>query len=115
MRAAATIRTEDRLLEQMTGVLNQMQGIDRSLYFYALHVFENPLVRDSFIPFKCERRLLQPQSQGESIAPSSFFFQRSKNKLILALHKYLFFYRTLHMYLMSVFTIMFLNLDLYHS
>lgn len=83
MRAAATIRTEDHLLEQMTGVLNQMQGIDRSLYFYALHVFENPLVRDSL-----------PQPQGESIAPSSFFFQGSKNKLILAVR----------MYLMSVFT-----------
>ncbi|XP_051140375.1 uncharacterized protein LOC127257894 [Andrographis paniculata] len=58
MRAAAIMRNDERFsISKCIRVLDEMQGIDQSLYFYALDLFENSSAREIFISLKGERRL----------------------------------------------------------
>lgn len=58
MRAAAIMRNEERFaISKCIKVLDEMQGVDQSIYFFALDLFENPNARETFISLKNERRL----------------------------------------------------------
>ncbi|XP_060183028.1 uncharacterized protein LOC132612983 [Lycium barbarum] len=58
MRAAAIMRNEERFaISKCIKVLDEMQGVDQSIYFFALDLFENPNARETFISLKSERRL----------------------------------------------------------
>ncbi|KAL0344226.1 UNVERIFIED_CONTAM: hypothetical protein Sangu_1310000 [Sesamum angustifolium] len=70
MRAAAIMRNEERFtISKCIRVLDEMQGVDQTLYFYALDLFENPSARETFISLKAERRLAW--LQGKFRASSS--------------------------------------------
>lgn len=58
MRAAAIMRNEERFaISKCIKVLDELQGVDQSIYFFALDLFENPNARETFISLKNERRL----------------------------------------------------------
>ncbi|KAK4370949.1 hypothetical protein RND71_010424 [Anisodus tanguticus] len=58
MRAAAIMRNEERFaISKCIKVLDEMQVVDQSIYFFALDLFENPNARETFISLKTERRL----------------------------------------------------------
>lgn len=58
MRAATIMRNEERFaISKCIKVLDEMQGVDQSIYFFALDLFENPNARETFISLKNERRL----------------------------------------------------------
>ncbi|CAH9116820.1 unnamed protein product [Cuscuta epithymum] len=58
-RAAATMRNEERFsISKCIKLLDEMQGVDQSIYFYALDLFENPDAREIFVSLKNERRLM---------------------------------------------------------
>ncbi|XP_059315060.1 probable ubiquitin-like-specific protease 2B isoform X2 [Lycium ferocissimum] len=58
MRAAAIMRNEERFaISKCIKVLDEMQGVDQSIYLFALNLFENPNARETFIALKTERRL----------------------------------------------------------
>ncbi|KAK4417471.1 hypothetical protein Salat_2572700 [Sesamum alatum] len=70
MRAAAIMRNEERFtISKCIRVLDDMQGVDQTLYFYALDLFENPSARETFVSLKAERRLAW--LQGKFRASSS--------------------------------------------
>ncbi|CDP11550.1 unnamed protein product [Coffea canephora] len=57
MRAAAIMRNEERFaISKCIKVLDEMQGLDQRVYFFALDLFENPNARETFISLKSERR-----------------------------------------------------------
>nr|GMD49567.1 AAA-ATPase At3g28580-like [Ipomoea batatas] len=59
MRAAATMRNEERFaISKCIKILDEIQGVDQNLYFYALDLFENPNARETFVSLKNERRLV---------------------------------------------------------
>ncbi|XAR69645.1 hypothetical protein NMG60_11001326 [Bertholletia excelsa] len=58
MRATAIMKNEDRFsISRCIKVLDEMQGVDQRLYFFALDLFENPNARETFIALKSEKRL----------------------------------------------------------
>ncbi|KAI5671874.1 hypothetical protein M9H77_12238 [Catharanthus roseus] len=66
MRAAAIMRNEDRFaINKCIKVLDEMQGqgLNESLYYFALDLFENPNARETFISLKSERRVVWLQSK----------------------------------------------------
>ncbi|KAL6994852.1 hypothetical protein U1Q18_041440 [Sarracenia purpurea var. burkii] len=70
MRANAIMKNEDRFsISKCIKVLDEMQGIDQRLYFFALDLFENPHARETFIALKSEKRLtwLQGKFSASSI------------------------------------------------
>lgn len=70
MRAAAIMKNEERFsISKCIKVLDEMQGVDQRIYFFALDLFENPNARETFISLKSERRL--PWLQGKSGTSSS--------------------------------------------
>lgn len=70
MRAAAIMRNEERFtISKCIRVLDEMQGVDQTLYFFALDLFENPSARETLISLKSERRLAW--LQGKFRASSS--------------------------------------------
>lgn len=70
MRAAAIMKNEERFsISKCIKVLDEMQGVDQRIYFFALDLFENPNARETFISLKSERRL--PWLQGKSGASST--------------------------------------------
>lgn len=57
MRTAAIMRNEERFtISKCIKVLDETQGVDQTLYFYALELFENPLARETFLSLKDDRR-----------------------------------------------------------
>lgn len=69
MRATAIMKNEDRFsISKCIKVLDEMQGVDQRIYFFALDLFENPNARETFISLKSERRL--PWLQGKFSASS---------------------------------------------
>ncbi|KAG8383329.1 hypothetical protein BUALT_Bualt04G0001200 [Buddleja alternifolia] len=53
MRAAAIMRNEERFtISKCIRVLDEMQGVDQSIYFYALDLFENASARETFMALK---------------------------------------------------------------
>ncbi|RAL46306.1 unnamed protein product [Cuscuta campestris] len=59
MRAAATMRNEERFaISKCIKLLDEMQGVDQNVYFYALDLFENPNARETFVSLRNERRLM---------------------------------------------------------
>ncbi|KAL3818764.1 hypothetical protein ACJIZ3_004669 [Penstemon smallii] len=72
MRAAAIMKNEERFtISKCIRVLDEMQGVDQSLYFYALDLFENPLARETFISLKVERRLAWLQGKFRASSSSA--------------------------------------------
>lgn len=64
MRAAAMMKSEERFtISKCIRILDEMQGVDQNLYFYALDLFENPSAREIFISLKSERRLAWMQGK----------------------------------------------------
>lgn len=64
MRAAAIMKNEERFsISRCIKVLDEMQGVDQDLYFFALDLFENPNARETFISLKNERRLIWLQGK----------------------------------------------------
>ncbi|KAL3629218.1 hypothetical protein CASFOL_026440 [Castilleja foliolosa] len=64
MRAAAIMKNEERFsISKCIRILDEMQGVDQTLYFYALDLFENPTARETFVSLKSERRI--PWMQGK--------------------------------------------------
>ncbi|CAI9108859.1 OLC1v1008559C1 [Oldenlandia corymbosa var. corymbosa] len=58
MRAAAIMRNEERFaISKCIKVLDELQGLDQQIYFFALDLFENSNARETFISLKSERRL----------------------------------------------------------
>lgn len=58
MRAAAIAKNEERFsISKCIKVLDEMQGVDQQIYFFALDLFENPNARETFISLKSEKRL----------------------------------------------------------
>ncbi len=69
MRATAIMKNEDRFsISKCIKVLDEMQGVDQRIYFFALDLFENPNARETFISLKSEKRL--PWLQGKFTASS---------------------------------------------
>lgn len=59
MRATAVMKNEDRFsISKCIKVLDEMQGLDQRVYFFALDLFENPSAREIFISLKNEKRLI---------------------------------------------------------
>lgn len=70
MRAAAIMKNDDQFsISKCIKVLDEMQGLDQRIYFFALELFENPNARETFISLRTEKRL--PWLQGKSIASST--------------------------------------------
>lgn len=64
MRANAIMKNEDRFsISKCIKVLDEMQGVDQRIYFFALDLFENPDAREIFISLKSEKRLLWLQGK----------------------------------------------------
>lgn len=59
MRANAIMKNEDRFsISKCINVLDEMQGVDERIYFFALGLFEDhPNAREVFISLKGEKRL----------------------------------------------------------
>lgn len=71
MRATAIMKNEDRFsISKCIKVLDEMQGLDQRIYFFALDLFENPNARETFISLKNEKRL--PWLQGKFSASSGW-------------------------------------------
>ncbi|KAJ4829641.1 hypothetical protein Tsubulata_035700 [Turnera subulata] len=69
MRAAAIIKNEDRFsISKCIKLLDEMQGVNQQIYFLALDLFENPILREVFISLKTDRRL--PWLQRKCVASS---------------------------------------------
>ncbi|CAI0401881.1 unnamed protein product [Linum tenue] len=69
LRAAAIMKSEDQFsISKCIKVLDEMQGVDPQVYFFALDMFENPNARETFISLMSERRL--PWLQGKYSASS---------------------------------------------
>lgn len=59
MRAAAATRNEERFaISKCIKLLDELQGVDQNVYFYALDLFESPNARETFVSLKNERRLM---------------------------------------------------------
>ncbi|XP_022868689.1 uncharacterized protein LOC111388231 [Olea europaea var. sylvestris] len=72
MRAAAITRNEERFtISKCIRLLDEMQGVDQSLYFYALDLFENPTSRETFVALKVERRLAWLQGKFRASSSTS--------------------------------------------
>ncbi|XP_006348076.1 uncharacterized protein [Solanum tuberosum] len=72
MRAAAIMRNEERFaISKCIKVLDEMQGVDQSIYFFALDLFENSNARETFISLKNERRLIWLQCKYNSANSAS--------------------------------------------
>ncbi|XP_047971405.1 uncharacterized protein LOC125214425 [Salvia hispanica] len=72
MRAAAIMRTEERFtISKCIRILDEMQGVDQNVYFFALDLFENPSARETFISLKSERRLAWMQGKFRASTSSS--------------------------------------------
>ncbi|KAK2996954.1 hypothetical protein RJ639_025317 [Escallonia herrerae] len=72
MRAAAIIKNEERFsISKCIKVLDEMQGVDQSLYFFALDLFENPSAREIFISLKSERQLTWLQGKFSASSNTS--------------------------------------------
>lgn len=70
MRTAAIMKNEERFsISKCIKVLDEMQGMDQQIYFFALDLFENPNARETFISLKSEKRF--PWLQGKYNASSS--------------------------------------------
>ena len=72
MRAAAIMKNNEDDPFSITKCiknLDEMQGLDQRIYFYALDLFENPNARETFISLKPEKRF--PWLQKKSISSSS--------------------------------------------
>jgi hypothetical protein len=65
MRANAIMKNEDKFsISKCINVLDEMQGLDERVYFFALDLFENhPNAREVFISIKSEKRM--PWLQGK--------------------------------------------------
>lgn len=69
MRATAIMRNEERFaISKCIKVLDEMQGVDQSIYFFALDLFENPNARETFLSLKSERRLIWLQCKFNTSA-----------------------------------------------
>ncbi|KAF3649375.1 putative carboxylesterase 18 [Capsicum annuum] len=69
MRATAITRNEERFaISKCIKVLDEMQGVDQSIYFFALDLFENPNARETFLSLKSERRLIWLQCKFNTSA-----------------------------------------------
>ncbi|KAG8641497.1 hypothetical protein MANES_13G154501v8, partial [Manihot esculenta] len=67
MRAAAIMKIEDCFsISRCIKVLDELQGVNQRIYFFALALFENPNSRETIISLKKERRL--PWLQGKCSA-----------------------------------------------
>lgn len=72
MRAAAIMRNEERFaISKCIKVLDEMQGVDQNIYFFALDLFENSNARETFISLKNERRLIWLQCKYNSANSAS--------------------------------------------
>lgn len=72
MRAAAIMRSEERFtISKCIKILDEMQGVDQTLYFFALDLFENPSARETFISLKGERRLAWMQGKFRASTSSA--------------------------------------------
>ncbi|KAK2989299.1 hypothetical protein RJ640_026682 [Escallonia rubra] len=72
MRAAAIIKNEERFsISKCIKVLDEMQGVDQRLYFFALDLFENPSAREIFISLKSERQLTWLQGKFSASSNTS--------------------------------------------
>lgn len=72
MRAAAIMRNEERFtISKCIRILDEMQGVDQTLYFFALDLFENPSARETFISLKGERRLAWMQGKFRASTSSA--------------------------------------------
>ncbi|KAL1536577.1 hypothetical protein AAHA92_29206 [Salvia divinorum] len=72
MRAAAIMRNEERFtISKCIGILDEMQGVDQTVYFFALDLFENPSARETFISLKSERRLAWMQGKFRASTSSA--------------------------------------------
>ena len=70
MRAAAIMKNEERFsISKCIKALDEMQGLDQRIYFFALDLFESPNARETFIALRSERRL--PWLQGKSRASAA--------------------------------------------
>nr|AFK38446.1 unknown [Medicago truncatula] len=65
LRANAIMKNEDKFsISKCINVLDEMQGLDERIYFFALDLFENhPNAREVFISIKSEKRM--PWLQGK--------------------------------------------------
>lgn len=72
MRAAAIMRTEERFtISKCIRILDEMQGVDQNVYFFALDLFENPSARETFVSLKSERRLAWMQGKFRASTSSA--------------------------------------------
>ncbi|PIN20029.1 hypothetical protein CDL12_07287 [Handroanthus impetiginosus] len=72
MRATAIMRNEERFtISKCIRVLDEMQSVDQTIYFYALDLFENPSAREIFISLKNERRLAWLQGKFRASSNSA--------------------------------------------
>ncbi|KAK3027755.1 hypothetical protein RJ639_042247 [Escallonia herrerae] len=72
MRAAAIIKNEERFsISKCIKVLDEIQGVDQRLYFFALDLFENPSAREIFISLKSERQLTWLQGKFSASSNTS--------------------------------------------
>lgn len=72
MRTAAIMRNEQRFtISKCIKVLDETQGVDQTLYFYALELFENPLARETFLSLKDDRRFPWLQRKFRSSSGST--------------------------------------------
>lgn len=70
LRATAIMKNGDCFsISKCIKVLDEIQGVDQQIYFFALDLFENPNAREIFISLKSERRL--PWLQRKSRVSSS--------------------------------------------
>ncbi|KAG6394608.1 hypothetical protein SASPL_145197 [Salvia splendens] len=72
MRAAAIMRNEERFtISKCIKILDEMQGVDQTVYFFALDLFENPSARETFVSLKRERRLVWMQGKFRASTSSA--------------------------------------------
>ena len=71
MRAAVVMKNEDRVsISKCIKVLDDIQGIEQSLYFFALDLFEKPNAREIFVALKSEKRLTWLQGKFNASSAS---------------------------------------------
>lgn len=74
MRAAAIMRNEDRFsINKCIKVLDEIQGqgLNESIYYFALDLFENPNARETFISLRSDRRVVWLQSKFKASCSSA--------------------------------------------
>lgn len=74
MRASAIMKNEDRFsISKCIKVLDDMQGVDQRLYFFALDLFDNPNARETFVSLKNDKRLMWLQGKWSASSNSIIY------------------------------------------